>query len=74
MTDVNQNIIPNVDGAIQVDIVTNMWNMELAKNCKAIFSYSGPYTSEVQKIVSDIRARIQQMNTCIATILAELPE
>ena len=67
------NIVPSVDGAMKVDNITNLWNMELAKNTKAIFQYNGPETPEVTKIVSDIRQRFQEINEYISTILADLP-
>jgi len=67
------NIVPNVDGAMKVDNITNLWNMELARNTKAIFQYNGPETPELTKLVSDIRQRFQEINEYIAIILADLP-
>lgn len=68
-----QTILPSVDGAMKVDNITNLWNMELAKNTKAIFQYNGPETPEAVQLVSDIRQRFQELQEYIAIILADLP-
>lgn len=68
------NITPNIDGKISVTTVSLLWNDEISKNCLAVFSYNGPETPEVSKIVSDTRARFQEVNLLIAKILADLPE
>ncbi len=68
-----QTILPSVDGAMKVDNITNLWNMELARNAKAIFQYNGPETPEATKLVSDVRQRFQELQEYIAIILSDLP-
>jgi hypothetical protein len=67
------NIVPSIDGKINVATLSVYWNDEVAKNCTAIFSYNGPETPDVSKLVTDTRARIQDINALMAKILAELP-
>lgn len=67
------NIVPNIDGKISVSTLGLLWNDEVSKNCMAIFSYNGPETPEVSKVVVDTRARFQDINALIAKILADLP-
>lgn len=68
------NIVPNTDAKISVASVSLLWNDEISNNCLAVFSYNGPETPEVTKLVADTRARFQEVNGLIANILAALPE
>lgn len=68
------NILPNTDGKISVLTVDLLWNEEVKKNCFDIFSYNGEVTPEMAKLVTDTRARFQEVNGFIASILAALPE
>lgn len=67
------NIVPSIDGKINVATLSVYWNDEVAKNCLAIFSYNGPETPEVSALVTQTRARIQDINAVMAKILEELP-
>lgn len=68
------NIVPNTDGKISVLAINLLWNDEVAKNCLDIFSYNGEETPEMAKLVTDTRARFQEINGYIANILAGLPD
>lgn len=67
------DIVPNTNAKISVATIDLIWKGEVAQNCMDIFSYSGPETPEISKIVVDTRARFQDINAAIANILAALP-
>jgi len=67
------NIVPNTDGKISVLTIDLLWNEEVKKNCFDVFSYNGEETPEMAKLVTDTRARFQEINGYIAKILADLP-
>lgn len=67
------NIVPNIDAKISVATIDLLWRSEVAQNCMDIFSCNGPETPEVSKLVTDTRARFQDINAAIAKILAALP-
>ena len=67
------NIVPSIDGKINVATISVYWNDEVAKNCLAIFSYSGPETPEVSALVTQTIARIQDITALMANILSKLP-
>lgn len=75
------NIVPSRDGLLQVaNLILMLGNGQsndpvgVLRQVNGIFSYNGPRTPEVDKVVTDIRATFQEVNSCIAAILADLPE
>lgn len=74
------NIVPSRDGLLQVaNLLLLLGNGEandpigILKEVRRIFCYNGDYTPEAQEIVSNIRSTFQEVNACIAAILADLP-
>jgi len=67
------NIVPSIDGQLNVEALTALWTQEVSPGCMKIFTYNGTETPEISQEVVQIRASIQIMESYIAKILADLP-
>ena len=69
------NVLPSRDGLLNVSkLLLTLGtgkpddNIGILKSVNLIFNYNGPRTTEVDALVSQIRATFQDVNTCIASI------
>lgn len=67
------NIVSNTDAKISVLAIDLLWKEEVAQNSLDIFSYKGEETPEMAQLVTNTRARFQEINGLIARIMAALP-
>lgn len=67
------NIVPSIDGKLNVEALTALWTDEISPLCLKIFAYNGAETPEISQDVTQARASVQVMESYIAKILADLP-